>query len=188
MILRKIPKNTPRASLSSSCLILLTLFPLQFAVAQRLPRPEVPEKLAAPVSEQVILQAHAAGSQIYICQAGPDQKFTWILKAPEANLLDSKGAVIGKHFAGPTWQSNDGSEVVGRVAARQDAPDAAAIPWLLLTAASHTGNGILARVTSVQRIHTIGGQPPSSGCDDSHRGAETTVAYSADYYFYAPPR
>ena len=33
--------------------------------------------------------------------------------APDASLLDAKGQVIGKHFAGPSWQANDGSIVVG---------------------------------------------------------------------------
>jgi Protein of unknown function (DUF3455) len=155
---------------------------------QHVPRPDVPEKIAAPTSEVVVLQARGSGSQIYVCKAGSgqDQKLTWILKAPEADLLDAQGRVVGTHYAGPAWKHNDGSEVIGRVTARQDAPDADAIPWLLLTAANHSGNGILSRVTSIQRIHTKGGQPPQSGCDDSHRGTETKIGYSAEYYFYAP--
>ena len=156
------------------------------AVAQHLPRPDVPEKLAAPAAEELILQAHASGSQVYVCQAGADQKLSWVLKGPEADLFDSSGVPIGKHYDGPTWKYKDGSEVVGKVAARQEAPDATAIPWLLLTAANHSGNGVLSAVTSIQRIHTKGGQPPASGCDDSRRGDEVKAAYSADYYFYAP--
>jgi hypothetical protein len=165
---------------------LLLLFAFQSAIAQQLSRPDVPEKLAAPAGEQLILQAHATGSQVYVCQPGPDQQLAWILKGPEAELFDSHGAAIGKHYAGPTWKHTDGSEVVGKVLERRDAPDASAIPWLLLTVTSHTGNGILAGVTSIQRIHTKGGLPPSSGCDEAHRGTETKIAYSADYYFYAP--
>jgi len=164
----------------------ILLIPFLPAVAQQVSRPEVPEKLAAPASEILVLQVHATGSQVYVCQAGADQKLAWTLKGPEAELSDSKGAVIGKHYAGPTWKHNDGSEVVGKVTAKQDAPEAGAIPWLLLAAASHAGNGVLAGVTSIQRIHTKGGQAPASGCDDAHRGAETKAAYSADYYFYAP--
>lgn len=155
---------------------------------QNIRRPEVPEKLAAPATEQVVLQARASGSQIYVCQAaGTDQKLSWVLKAPEAELFDASGKSIGRHFAGPTWRHNDGSEVTGKVAARQDAPEPDAIPWLLLTAAGHSGTGILSGVTTIQRIHTKGGQPPKAdGCDDSNRGAETKSAYAADYYFYAP--
>jgi hypothetical protein len=160
--------------------------PLQSTVAQQIAKPEVPEKLAAPESEVLVLQAHATGSQVYICQPGPDSKLAWILKAPEADLFDSKGTVIGKHFGGPTWKHNDGSEVVGKVVARQDSPDADSIAWLLLTAANHSGDGILSGVTTIQRLHTKGGQPSASGCDVPHRNTETKVAYSADYYFYRP--
>jgi len=149
-------------------------------------RPVVPEKVAAPANELVVLEAHASGSQIYVCQAGSDQKLAWTLMAPEAELFDTKGSAIGKHFAGPTWKHSDGSEVSGKVVAKADSPDAGAIPWLLLAAASHSGNGVFASVTSIQRIHTQGGQAPSTGCDDAHRGAKTKSAYSADYFFYAP--
>lgn len=173
-----------RSLFAIAVILLVTVRP---AAAQHAPRPDVPEKLAASASEVVVLQVRGSGSQIYVCKPGPDQdqKLAWILKAPEADLLDSNGKVIGKHYAGPAWKHNDGSEVIGRVAARQDAPDADAIPWLLLTAANHSGSGIFSGVTSIQRIHTKGGQPPQSGCDDAHRGTETKIAYSADYYFYA---
>jgi hypothetical protein len=154
---------------------------------QQATRPDVPEKLAAPATEEVILRVHATGSQIYVCQAGSDQKSAWTLKAPEAELFDAGGKSVGRHYAGPTWKHNDGSEVSGKVAARQDSPDSDAIPWLLLTAAGHAGSGILSRVTMIQRIHTKGGQPPAAAsCDDAHRGDESKSAYSADYYFYAP--
>ena len=59
--------------------------------------------------------------------------------------------------------------------------------WLLLAVASHTGEGILSRVTSIQRIHTEGGLAPSANtCDASANGKESRSAYAADYYFYAP--
>jgi len=73
------------------------------------------------------------------------------------------------------------------VIAKQDAPKPEAIPWLLLAAASRSGEGILSRVTSIQRIHTEGGLPPNANtCDASANGKESRSAYSADYYFYAP--
>jgi hypothetical protein len=134
----------------------------------------------------VVLQAHASGVQIYACQAGADQKLSWILKAPEAELFDADGNSIGRHFAGPTWKHHDESEVTGKAVAREDAPEPGAIPWLLVTVTSHSGTGVLSRVTTIQRIHTKGGQPPAAGCDDAHRGAESKSSYSAVYYFYAP--
>jgi hypothetical protein len=107
------------------------------------------------------------------------------LKAPEAQLLDESGQVIGHHFAGPSWQSTDESKVTGKVAARADSPDPESIPWLLLTAADHSGNGLMSQVTHIQRLNTKGGKAPATGCDASHLGAETRVPYTADYFFYA---
>lgn len=150
---------------------------------------DVPQKLKAPGGEELVLAAHATGSQIYICQVGgPDQPLAWMYKAPQADLHDASGTVIGTHFAGPTWKHKDGSGVTGKLVAREDSPDADSIPWLLLTATGHSGDGLLTRVTTIQRLHTKGGQPPSTGCDEAHRGTEVKRAYSADYYFYAPPR
>jgi len=155
------------------------------ASGQVIPLPDVPEKIKAPAGEGVVLVAHASGSQIYVCQAGADGKLAWTLKAPEAELHNDQGAVIGRHFAGPTWRLNDGSEVTGKAAARVDSPDAGSIPWLLLTVTGHSGEGALSRVTDIQRIHTKGGVAPTGACT---QGAETKSSYTADYYFYAPPR
>ena len=157
--------------------------------AQKSARPDVPPKIAAPPNEDVVLVAHASGSQIYVCQVGTDQKLSWTLRGPEAELSDDSGKNIGRHFAGPTgptWRLNEGSEVTGKKDTSEDAQDAGAIPWLRLKSTGHSGNGDFAKVTTIQRIHTKGGQPPATGCDDSHRGAEVKSPYSADYYFYAP--
>jgi len=150
------------------------------------PPPDVPDSIQAPAGEEVVLSVHASGSQIYTCQAGADSKFSWTLKAPEAELRDRKDKVIGQHSAGPTWTLKDGSAVTGKAVARVESPDPDSIPWLLVTVVSHSGKGLLTNVTTIQRIHTQGGQPPASGCDESHRDAETKSSYTADYFFYAP--
>ncbi|HTF23120.1 MAG TPA: DUF3455 domain-containing protein [Candidatus Limnocylindria bacterium] len=112
-------------------------------------RPEVPESLKTPAGEELILLAHATGVQIYVCQAGADPKFGWVFKAPEAELTDSAGKKVVHHSAGPTWRHVDGSEVKGKVIAKQDAPKPDAIPWLLLGATGHSGEGVFSRVTSI---------------------------------------
>jgi hypothetical protein len=150
--------------------------------------PDVPDSIQAPASEQVVLFAHASGSQVYTCQSAADGKLTWTLKAPEAELHDRNDKVIGQHSAGPTWKLKDGSQVTGNAAAKVDSIDPDSIPWLLVKAVSHAGNGMLAGVTTIQRVHTRGGQPPEDGCDASHKDAETKSSYSADYYFYAPAK
>jgi Protein of unknown function (DUF3455) len=159
------------------------------ASGQGISRPDVPDQIKAPAGEEVVLQAHASGSQIYVCQPGKDGKFAWALKAPEAELHDQQGAVIGRHYAGPTWKDNDGSEVTGKAVARVDSPDSDSIPWLLVTATGHSGDGVLSRVTSIQRIHTKGGLPPPGGdCSTSKQSVEVKSSYTADYYFYAPAK
>ena len=159
------------------------------ASGQGASRPDVPDKIKAPASEEVVLQVNASGSQIYVCQPGADGKLAWTLKAPEAELHDQQGAIIGRHFAGPTWKDNDGSEVTGKAVARVDSPDADSIPWLLVTATGHSGEGVLSRVTSIQRIHTKGGMPPpAADCNASKQSQEVKSNYTADYYFYVPSK
>jgi Protein of unknown function (DUF3455) len=150
--------------------------------------PDVPDAIQAPAGEEVVLYAHATGSQIYTCQAAADGKFSWTLKAPEAELHDRKDKVIGQHSAGPSWKLKDGSEVTGKVAAHVDSLDGESIPWLLVNVVGHSGKGLLSNVATIQRVHTHGGQAPAEGCDASHRDAETKSSYSADYYFYAPAK
>jgi hypothetical protein len=150
--------------------------------------PDVPDAIQAPAGEEVVLLAHATGSQIYTCQTAADGKFSWTLKAPEAELHDRKDKVIGQHSAGPTWKLKDGSEVTGKAAARVDALDPDSIPWLLVKVVSHAGNGLLTNVTTIQRVRTHGGQAPAEGCDVAHKGDETKSSYTADYYFYAPTK
>ncbi len=159
------------------------------ASGQGLPRPDVPDKIKAPAGEEILLQLHASGSQIYVCQPGADGKLAWTLKAPEAELYDQQGAIVGRHYAGPTWKDKDGSEVTGKAIARVDSPDADSIPWLLVTANGHSGEGALSRVTSIQRIHTKGGvPPPAADCTTSKQNTEAKSSYTADYYFYAPAK
>ena len=155
------------------------------ASAQPAP-PEVPASINPPAGTALVRMVHASGSQIYTCGTGADGKAAWTLKAPDAELRDNNGKVVGHHSAGPSWRYDDGSEITGKAAARADAPDAKDIPWLLLNVVDHKGEGTLSHVTAVQRVNTKGGQPPASGCDSSHANAEVKVPYTADYYFYGP--
>jgi len=145
----------------------------------------VPAELQPPSGLVLVLRASAKGAQIYTCTAkAAGGGFDWVLKAPDAELYDTSGAAVAKHYAGPTWQATDGSKIVGEVAARADAPGGESIPWLLLRARSSEGAGLFGAVSYVQRLETTGGLPPSSGCDAAHAGAEARVPYTAIYAFY----
>lgn len=143
----------------------------------------VPDNLKPPADQHLVFRAHATGDQIYACQPGTDSQLAWVLSGPEARLTDAHGKEVAKHFAGPIWQSTDGSQVKGKVV-NHAAPDPNSIPWLLLTAVDHTGSGVMSNVESIQRLNTKGGTVPASGCDASHQGDKVRVNYSADYYFY----
>ena len=148
--------------------------------------PAVPDSIQAPDGEELVLMARATGFQIYVCRPGADGKPAWTLKAPDAELFDEQGKSIGKHFGGPTWQLNDGSQITGKLAAKVDAPDPKSIPWLLLTVTGHSGSGKLSGVTSIQRVNTVGGlAPAASECTAQSGEVESKSGYSADYYFYA---
>jgi hypothetical protein len=146
---------------------------------------QVPQQIQPSAKEQLLLQVHAKGDQIYTCK-GDAAQFAWTLKAPDAQLFDSNGKPFGKHFAGPSWEASDGSRVTGKAVANAPSPDADSIPWLLVTILTHDGSGVLSRATTIQRLNTKGGKSPASGCDASHLGQEARVPYSADYLFYAP--
>jgi hypothetical protein len=128
----------------------------------------------------LVLQARGEGVQIYTCVKDAD--WVWKLKAPDATLFDDKHHAIGKHFGGPTWRLDDGSEVQGKVV--ENKPQAGTIPWLILAAKSTGGQGQLSRVNAVRRTETQGGVAPSGGCDAEHVGNEQRVPYSAIYSFF----
>lgn len=146
---------------------------------------QIPRNLQPPANERSFLKVHAKGDQVYSCKADGGQ-FAWTLKAPDAQLFDKNGKPFGKHFAGPSWQANDGSRVTGKGMANAPSPDADSISWLLVTIIDRSGKGVLARATSVQRINTKGGKAPASGCDAAHSDQEYRAPYSADYVFLAP--
>jgi FtsP/CotA-like multicopper oxidase with cupredoxin domain len=148
--------------------------------------PDVPTPLRAPAGQELFLEVLASGVQIYACAAKGNQPtaFDWAFRAPEAALVDRSGRAIGKHYAGPTWESVDGSTVVGDVKARDPGPDPSAIPWLLLTAKSSTGTGVFTQTKSIQRLKTVGGAAPSQACGATNVGEVARVPYTATYYFY----
>ena len=149
---------------------------------------EVPSELMPPASDVLFVELGARGVQIYTCAAKAEDSsaYVWTFKAPQAELFNDDGEVVGSHFAGPTWQGQDGSSVVGAVVARTDAPSKNAIPWLLLEAKSHAGGGAFSTITHIQRLDTNGGVAPSKGCDTTHAGEEVRVPYEATYAFYYP--
>ena len=147
---------------------------------------DVPAALQPPAGQEPFLEVHASGVQVYECAAPADTPaaWAWQFKGPEATLTDAKGAVVGRHFGGPSWASNDGATVVGKVAATVPSPERGSIPWLLLTAKSHEGAGLLAATSSVQRLDTEGGVAPAAACGAANAHQVERVGYTASYVFW----
>ena len=173
----------PAHLLVAGILALLAALPLAQAAQAGPAPPEVPStRIEPPAGNKVFLVRHAVGVQIYSCNAVAGG-FAWGFVAPRADLFDEHGKLTVTHFAGPTWQSKDGSRVVGQ---RVDGVtiNATAIPWLLLSASSTTP-GRLGQTTYIQRVATTGGiAPPASECNAESVGDIAEVPYTSDYYFW----
>jgi hypothetical protein len=90
------------------------------------------------------------------------------------------GKSVGRHYAGPNWEHDDGSVVKGKVIASTPGATSSDIPWLELELAEHPGHGVFSAATTVRRINTKGGLAQGS-CERA--GDYLSVPYSADYVF-----
>jgi hypothetical protein len=180
----EINMNTP-----TSTAALMSLALVAAGCAGVAPAPEaasVPDTLKPAANESLAMVVPAKGVQVYQCRARNDQPqaYEWAFVGPEAELFDLRGKPIGRHYAGPYWESSDGSKVLAKLKARADAPAGSAIPWLLLDARSVGPQGQFSTVTSIQRVNTVGGVAPRNGCSASMAGTVARVGYTADYYFF----
>jgi hypothetical protein len=163
-------------------LLLLTTLAAMALTASVASAQPVPDRIQVPAGNEPYMQAHAIGAQVYACTATADGP-KWQFVEPQAILYDDHARLIGVHFAGPTWQTLDGSQVK---AAKVDdvTVDPTAIPWLLLKQTATTP-GRLAATTYVQRLNTRGGlEPAASTCSTATVGNERKVLYTADYRFW----
>ena len=138
------------------------------------------EKLGVPAGSKLVYHAYAEGVQIYQWDGG-----TWAFRGPSATLYaDAAGSgKIGTHYAGPTWESNGGSLVVGRLNKPCEV-GAADIPWLLLDGVRSEGPGIFHDVDFIQRVNTVGGRAFTA---PGSTGEVRNVPYTAEYFFYRAP-
>ena len=146
-----------------------------------------PHSIDPPRGAHLVLDVTGRGSQIYSCQP-TSEGYRWKLIAPAAKLFNPAEKEIGYHFAGPTWEMQDGSAIVGVVLAQASAPDPQSIPWLLLRVKSRHGAGVPSNVEFVRRTKTQGGVAPARGCDAEHASEQARIRYAAHYLFYSVSR
>ena len=138
--------------------------------------------------------------------------FAWILFTPQATLFTDNDKQVITHFfsANPVenntnpgviaagmiraaWQDSRDSSTVWAVAIAASSDTAfvapGAIPWLLLHVVGAqdgpTGSHRLTSTAYIQRLNTVGGIAPSTGCALlTDVGKKASVPYTADYFFY----
>jgi hypothetical protein len=159
--------------LRSGCILTALLVPAFSAHA------EVPDGIAAK-GETLIATIQAEGAQIYECKADTAGKLVWQFREPIATLM-FEGETIGMHYAGPRWELNDGSKIIGKVSGRAPGATDNDIPLLRLESTPESPRGLLVGITTIQRLNTKGGVA-SGSCESA--GTLLSVPYSADYVFF----
>jgi Protein of unknown function (DUF3455) len=140
---------------------------------------QVPDAIAGAPGETPLVTIHAEGAQIYECKADAGGKLAWQFREPIATLIID-GRTVGRHFAGPSWELDDGSIATGKVAGRAPGATAKDIPLLKLEVTSEPGTGQLMGASTIQRINTKGGMAEGPCEPDA---TFLSVPYSADYVF-----
>jgi Protein of unknown function (DUF3455) len=144
--------------------------------------PELPAQcgsIVVPEGNKLSFHVYARGVQVYRWNGA-----TWEFVAPVATLFAESNyfGEVGMHYVGPHWESKSGSKVkAARVPGTGCAPDANAIPWLILKSTETSGSGIFSKTTFVQRVNTTGGNAPTA---PGVLNELQEVEYTAEYYFY----
>jgi hypothetical protein len=174
------------------------------ANADRVTAPYVPDQLRVLAPNKAFLVGHAVGTQNYVCLPS-GATFAWTLFTPQATLFNDDGKQVITHFFSPnpfengairaTWQFRDTSTFWGVVTDSADSSTdpkfvkPGAVAWLKLAFGGSqdgpTGGDRLTGTTFVQRVNTVGGVAPSTGCAAAADiGKKAFVPYRADYFFY----
>jgi hypothetical protein len=145
----------------------------------------LPEPVRVPAGQKMIMSATGVGELTYECREKKDAAgvFEWAFVGPVAKLYSPDRKEVGKYYAGPTWESTDGSKVTGKqVAVSPSTPGN--IPLQLVKADPAMGTGAMTGISYIQRLNTKGGVAPATACTSDTKGARQQVAYEADYVFY----
>jgi len=140
-------------------------------------------KIKVPSGSEPVLRLSARGVQVFRCEPR-DGAMTWVFRQPDAELLNERGQVVGRHGANQSFEYTDGSRLTATITAYDDAPGAGDLRWLLLTTRSY-GKGAFDGVTYVQRVNTRGGMPPER-CDKAQANQVLRVDFTADFVFWRP--
>src|ERR1051326_9603934 len=91
-------------AMTAAAVALFALSGAALAQAPALPAALKPGELKA------YLAVPAKGVQIYACNKNDAGAYVWTFKGPEAELTDTAGKAVGKHYGGPTRGGRDGGK------------------------------------------------------------------------------
>ncbi|MEP7100308.1 MAG: DUF3455 domain-containing protein [Burkholderiales bacterium] len=145
----------------------------------------LPEAVRVPAGQKQMMSTSATGEITYECREKKDMagQHEWAFVGPVATLYSGDKKMVGKYYAGPTWEAADGSKVTGKQVAIAPATPGS-IPLQLVKAEPAMGAGAMTGVSYIQRLNTKGGVAPAMACDAMGKGKRQVVAYEADYVFY----
>ena len=145
----------------------------------------LPEPVRVPAGQKVMMSTTGVGEITYECREKKDMAgaHEWAFVGPVATLYSGDKKAVGKYYAGPTWEANDGSKVTGKQLAVSPATPGN-IPLQLVKTDPAMGAGAMTGVSYIQRLNTKGGVAPAMACDAMSKGKRQQVAYEADYVFY----
>jgi Protein of unknown function (DUF3455) len=171
--------------------------------------PPVPDDVKVETGNEAFLVGHGVGTQNYSCQPCDPTKpncpngVAFTLFTPQATLFNDQGEQLITHFFSlnpfepgvirVTWESSRDTSTIWAKATGSSTDshfvNLGAVAWLRLQVvgalAGPTGGDKLVKTTFVQRLNTVGGLAPSTGCSSSaDLGNKAFVPYTADYFFY----
>lgn len=148
----------------------------------------IPASLRVPAGQFVKYRYAASGDVTYQCLPASDRpgQFAWVQMLANATLNTRSGRSVGRYYGGPTWEANDGSQVVGSVVASVDSTTSGLPQQLIQTVASE-GKASFSGISYIQLLNTQGGGSPSATCDYSARTQRQQVGFQADFVFYSAP-
>lgn len=148
----------------------------------------IPASLRVPAGQLVKYRYAASGDVTYQCLPSSDRpgQFAWVQMLANATLNTRSGRSVGRYYGGPTWEANDGSQVIGSVIASVDSTTSG-LPQQLIQTVSSEGRASFSGISYIQLLNTQGGGSPSATCDYSARTQRQQVSFQADFVFYSAP-
>jgi uncharacterized protein DUF3455 len=171
------------------------------AHAQTVTPPLVPDGLDVPAGNVAFLIGHGDGTQNYVCSPAKSiGQVAWTLFTPRATLFNDDRGQLTSHYFSPnpheiatpvraTWEDSQDTSTVWAKGNATAVVDPNAVAWVLLEVVGKevgpTGGATLFPTTFIQRVNTVGGLAPTTGCDTpADLGAKAFQPYTADYVFY----